>query len=51
MIFTKAITLLIFYLILRPLIVRNYRLRGIGILQDEWYWADALALHFGYFVK
>ncbi len=29
-------------LILRPLTMRNYRLRYWGELPDEWYWADAL---------
>lgn len=40
----------LFYLVLRPLIVRNYRLRAEGKLPDEWYWADRLACHLGWFV-
>ena len=51
MIITKAIKLLIFYLVLRPLIVRNYRLRRESILQDEWYWADKIAVRYGYYVS
>ena len=31
-------------LILRPLVVRNYRLRCEGVLPDEWYWADKLLM-------
>lgn len=39
---------LIFYHVLRPLIKRNYRMREAGLLPDEWYWADRLALSWGY---
>lgn len=41
---------LVFYTILRPLIKRNYALRAKGLLPDEWYWADSLALGWGYTV-
>lgn len=27
---------------LRQLIITNYIFRALGILPDEWYWADAL---------
>jgi len=40
----------VFILILRPLIKRNYRLRTEGKLPDEWYWADTLAVNYGFFV-
>ena len=40
---------LIYRFMLSPLIRRNYRLRNSGVLPDEWYWADALALRWGYF--
>lgn len=40
-----------FHLILKPLIKRNYKLRAKGILPDEWYWADLLAVEHGYYVK
>jgi hypothetical protein len=40
---------IIFETILRPLICRNYRLRAEGLLPDEWYWADRLAVHWGFF--
>ena len=46
----------VFHLILKPLIRRNYRLRelsaisGDGKYPDEWYWADLLAMNFGYHV-
>jgi hypothetical protein len=39
-----------FYLILQPLILRNYRLREEGKLPDEWYWADHISARMGYFV-
>lgn len=41
---------LIFVAVLKPLILRNYRLRAAGKLPDEWYWADHLAMRWGYFV-
>lgn len=41
---------LIFHLYLKPLIKRNYRLRKMGVLPDEWYWADRLAAEWGYYV-
>lgn len=41
----------IYWLILRPLVLRNYRLRAAGKLSDEWYWADTLACGWGFFTK
>lgn len=38
-----------FHLILKPLIKRNYRLRAQGKLPDVMYWADQLAMEYGYF--
>ena len=46
----------VFHLILKPLIKRNYKLRrksaltGDGKHPDRWYWADTLAVKYGYFV-
>lgn len=40
----------IFFMVLRPLIKRNYKLRELGLKSDEWYWADKLAMRWGYFV-
>lgn len=39
---------LTFHLVLKPLIKRNYRLRKLGKLPDEWYWADNLAISCGF---
>jgi len=47
----RILMFLPFHLILKPLIKRNYRLRMEGKLPDEWYWADKIAVKFGYFVK
>ena len=47
----------IFHLILKPLIKRNYRLRyqsavnQDGKYPDEWYWADEIAVKYGYFIN
>jgi len=47
---------LIFHLLLKPLILNNYRNRlnsainGDGKYKDEWYWADKLATKHGYYV-
>lgn len=47
----------VFHLILKPLILRNYKLRelsaisGDGKYPDEWYWADKIAAKCGYFVE
>jgi hypothetical protein len=46
----KAIRAAIFWLVLRPLILRNYRLRMAGKLPDRWYWADRLAIGWGHAV-
>lgn len=40
---------LFFHIFLKPLIKRNYRSRMRG-RPDEWYWADSLAVKWGYFV-
>ena len=42
---------LIYYLILRPLIKRNYRLRGLQKPQEKWYWADKIAYDWGYWTE
>lgn len=39
---------LTFHLVLKPLIKRNYRLRELGKIPDEWYWADELAISYGF---
>lgn len=41
---------IIFLLVLKPLILRDYRLRALGVRPDRWYWADSLALKWGHFV-
>lgn len=38
----------IVWLVLAPLIRRNQRLRAAGLLPDEWYWADRLAIKWGF---
>lgn len=40
---------LIYAAILRPLILRDYRLRAEGKRSDQWYWADQLAVNWGFF--
>ena len=46
-----------FYLVLRPLIKRNYKQRfnsamtGDGKYPDVWYWADTLAVKYRWFVR
>ena len=35
------------WLLLRPLVKRNYRLRAEGKLPDEMYWADRLMFRLG----
>lgn len=37
--------------ILWPLVALNYYKRKRGLAPDEWYWADAIMFHFGYYVK
>lgn len=39
---------IIYHLILKPLIFRNYRLRRSGLLPDRWHWADAVAVWWNY---
>jgi hypothetical protein len=41
---------LVFVVALRPLILRNCGLREAGLLPDEWYWADLMALRWGFTV-
>jgi len=41
---------ILFILALKPLILRNYKLRQQGLLNDEWYWFDLLATEWGFFV-
>jgi hypothetical protein len=36
--------------ILWPLVALNYYERRRGLSPDEWYWADAIMFHFGYYV-
>lgn len=38
-------------LFLGVLVRRNYSLRQIGLLPDEWYWADEKLLSWGYVVS
>lgn len=40
----------IFRLILVPLMRHNYAQRRAGLLPDEWYWADRLAISWGYYL-
>ena len=46
-----------YHLVLKYLIMRNYRLRyksalnGDGKYPDVWYWADSLATRYGYFTN
>ncbi len=40
---------LVYVAILRPLILLDYKLREWGWKPDEWYWADRLAISWGYF--
>jgi len=42
---------LIFMAILQPLILANYWLRQRRLIADKWFWADKLALGWGYSVK
>lgn len=39
---------LLYWAILRPLILRDYRLRAQGKRPDRWHWADAQAVHWGF---
>jgi hypothetical protein len=47
----KFLMFFIFHLALKPLIKSNYRKRKEGLEPDEWYWADSLAVRYGYFVN
>ena len=46
----KILMWLPFYVILRPLITHNYKLRMEGKLPDKWYWADKLVISCWYSV-
>lgn len=46
---SSIIRRVVFLLILRPLTIRNYRLRAKGKRPDEWYWADVKAMQWGFF--
>lgn len=39
---------IIFHSVLKPLILANYWLREHGFATDEWFWADELALRWGF---
>ena len=41
----------VFKLILEPLILRDYKKRAYGLKPDKFYWADELAVMYGYFAK
>ncbi len=41
----------IFYAVLRPLIWANYWLRAHRLARDKWFWADVLAVKWGYLHK
>jgi len=32
-----------------PLIMENYRKREIGLLPDEWFWADMVGVNWGFY--
>ncbi len=34
--------------LLRPMILENYELRALGLMPDEWFWADELAISWGF---
>jgi len=38
-------------LMLWPLVRWNYYQRELGVLPDQWYWADAVLYRLGYYVK
>jgi len=42
---------ILFHCFLKSLIVKNYRLRMMKKIPDEWYWADKLAMEWGYTAK
>ena len=47
----EGLRALVWHLVLKPLIVRNYRLRALGRLPDEWYWVDEVACKWGYAIR
>jgi len=47
----RAMQSVLFVAVLRPLILRNYRLRSQGLISDRWYWADEVAMSWGKFVQ
>lgn len=40
---------LVYRIILLPLIRRDLQLRAKGLRPDQWYWADVLAMRWGFF--
>jgi len=44
----KSLSAPLYYLVLRPLIKRNYKLRAEGVIPDKWYWADEVSIKLGY---
>ena len=36
--------------ILKPLIEDNYEKRRLGLIPDEWFWADFIAISWGFYV-
>lgn len=38
----------IFWIVLRPLIAGNYWLRRRHMIADKWFWADELAISWGF---
>ena len=49
--YREAVRGWIYRLILRPLIKRNYAMRERGTAPDVLYWADSLAVSWGYFTE
>lgn len=47
----RWVRVLVLHAVLRHLVARNKRLRAMGVLPDKWYWADYLAVQWGYFVE
>lgn len=40
----------VFETVLKPLILENYEQRRLGLLPDEWFWADKLAVSWKMYV-
>lgn len=39
----------VYIVVLRPLIAINYKQRELGNIPDQWYWADELAVKYGFY--